>query len=208
MLNDHERMNAIVLSHGQARWVLWNSFRASLGEPSASFDAYLKMIRRHGLPFNDDERAGQPGVNAVYRFVHVMELAIALMLRRHLKPAEMPHVLGRYRDDLRPLYEAAWLERKSGRGKPIAVTVDGRKKVTLSGLWLDIDTYVDDDSALGRSFVGPQRGLKLLGPADYLRFISVPHYNLSRVPPLRIDDVAERIMDLAAQAPEIRRGPK
>jgi hypothetical protein len=60
MTEDTETLAAILLTHGQARWVLQN-FNMVIGESEGAFDAFLKSLRRDGVPFADDERAGGCG---------------------------------------------------------------------------------------------------------------------------------------------------
>ncbi len=74
-------LDRINLSHGQVRWVLRHLF--DLGEDTdATFDSYLKFLRRHGVPFAKGETPGSPGVNVVYNYAQIMELAVALAIRR------------------------------------------------------------------------------------------------------------------------------
>ncbi len=42
----------------------------------------MKLLRRNGMPFARHETPGGPGINAVYRFEHIVELAVALLLHR------------------------------------------------------------------------------------------------------------------------------
>ena len=110
-------LNHISLSHGQVRWVLRHVFE--LGEKSdATFDAYLKFLRRHGVPFAKGETPGGPGVNVEYRYEHVVELAVALALRRQaVLKKDTVALLVKLRGELRPLYRRAWFERDRDLGK-------------------------------------------------------------------------------------------
>ena len=93
-----------------------------VGDSEAQFDAWLKYVRRMGVPFYLHELGRGAGVNVIYKFYHVMELAVALALRTQgilpLAPAEL---LVENRDVLRPLYHQAYLERDRGLGAVVKV---------------------------------------------------------------------------------------
>ena len=193
-------LDRISLSHGQVRWLLRHLF--DLGEDTdATFDSYLKFLRRHGVPFAKDETPGSPGINVVYNYEHIMELAVALALRRQAilkKDTVIPLV--QLRDELRLLYRRAWLERDRGLGTRVTVKVAGAKQISVSGLWLDLGPRYSEGQVL--SITGP----KLLGPADAIReFCTVNRQRYFR-DPIRISDFAATIVELAAAAPEYRRG--
>ena len=80
MTDDTAAINAIALSHGQARWVLWH-LGMRVGDDDAKFDSWLKYVRRMGVPFWPDELGHGTGINVIYRYHHLMELAVALALR-------------------------------------------------------------------------------------------------------------------------------
>ena len=194
-------LDRISLSHGQVRWLLRHLF--DLGEDSdATFDAYLKFLRRHGVPFAKGETPGSPGVNVVYDYEHIMELAVALALRRQaILKKDTVGLLVRLRDELRPLYPRAWLERDRGLGKRVTVEVAGAKPLKVPGLWLDLGLRYSEGQVL--SITGRP---KLLGPAGAVReFCTVNRQRYFR-DPIRISDLAAAVVELAAAAPEYRRG--
>jgi len=195
--NDIDRIS---LSHGQARWVLQHVF--DFGEYSdATLDSYLKFLRRNGVPFAQGETPGGPGVNVEYRYEHVMELAVALALRRQsVLKKDTVALLVQLRDKLRPLYRRAWLERESGLGQRVKVNIEGANEIPVYGLWLYLGLRYSEGQVL--TTTGP----KLLGPAEAItEFCRV---NLQRYfrDPIRISDIAAEVVELAAAAPEIRRG--
>ncbi len=51
------------------------------GDDDARLDSWLKYARRKGVPFWPNELGRGTGTNVVYRYQHVMELAVALALR-------------------------------------------------------------------------------------------------------------------------------
>src|SRR5512132_126993 len=67
------RFPSFALTHGQARWVLRHVF--TFGDLERTFDAYLKYLRREGLPFAPEEMGVGRGNLLRYRYVHLMELA-------------------------------------------------------------------------------------------------------------------------------------
>ncbi len=193
-------LDRISLSHGQVRWLLRHVF--DLGEDSdATFDAYLKFLRRHGVPFAKGETPGSPGVNVVYNYEHIMELAVALAIRRQaVLKKDTVILLVQLRDELRPLYSRAWLERDRVLGNRVTVEVAGAKLLTVSGLWLDFGLRYSEGQV--PSISGP----KLLGPAAAIReFCTVNRQRYFR-DPIRISDLAAAVVELAAAAPEFRRG--
>ena len=152
-------LDGLSLVHGQVRWLLRHLLQ--LGEESdASLDAYLKYLRRNGVPFAAHDLPGGSGVNVTYRFEHVMELAIALTLRRQgILKKDTVGVLVQYRDRLTPLYRQAWLKRDQGRGRSVAVKIGKDKSLKVSGLWLDLGLRYLEGGVL--TTTGP----RLLGPA-------------------------------------------
>ena len=106
-------LDQLALSHGQVRRVLAQLGLRS-GDSEAQFDAWLKYVRRQGVPFYPNELGRGAGVNVTYRFYHVMELAVALALRTQgILPLDLLTLLMRQRPVLRPRWSlwAALLRR-------------------------------------------------------------------------------------------------
>lgn len=190
----------IALSHGQAKWLLSDVLHLVDGSASA-FDAYLKFLRRNGVPFAANEMPGAPGTNVVYRYHHLMELALALVLRRQaILKGDVVKLLVTMRDDLHPLFLRAWLDRDSGDGSRVTVSVDDHQILKSSGLWLDLGLHYIEGGPLASA--KPE----LLGPADAIRrFCTINAQRYFR-DPIRISDIAAEIVRLAPEAPEVRRG--
>ena len=109
-------------------------------------------------------------------------------------------LLVQLRDELRPLYPRAWLERDRGLGNRVTVEVAGAKLLKVSGLWLDIGLRNSEGKVPAIS------DPKLLGPAAAITvFCTVNRQRYFR-DPIRISDLAEAVVELAAAAPEYRRG--
>ena len=194
-------VDEIALTHGPARWVLWHAFHGTGAEEEASFDAYLKYLRRHGVPFRQEELAGQPGLTVTYRFEHLMEVALALALKRQgILRVDVVRVIAACRDELRPLFRQAWDQRESGLGQRVAVAIDGEESFSVSGVWLDLMPR----HAGGMLTIAGD--IRLMGPAEALMDLSAQGRQLFAREPIKLSDIAIRLVALAAKAPDIRRG--
>jgi hypothetical protein len=200
MQQDALRIDRLALSHGQARWVL-GYLGLHAGEDEATFDSYIKSLRRDGVPFAGDELGVGAGHNLTYRYSHLMELAVALALRTQgILSRHIVALLAQYRSTLRAHYRRAWLERNSGVGSPRTVVIDGNIERRISGAYLDLSlTY----SAQGVLRVIEPR---LLGPVTAFDYYMAHNQSVYPRPPLPISQFAEDIVRLAEGAPEIKRG--
>ena len=89
-----------------------------LADSERTFDAYLKYLRREGLPFAPEEMGVGRGNLLRYRYVHLMEMAVALYLRSQaILPTDVVRVLAGLRAELRPIYERAYIEGRCGLGR-------------------------------------------------------------------------------------------
>ena len=131
-----------------------------------------------------------------------MELAVALYLRSQaILPADVVQVLADLRADLRPLYERAYTEGRTGLGRPVKVSVDTVELVTMSGVSLDLRlAYVGNGALIAAG--QPQ----LLGPAGLIHTMATQNRRHTFRDPIPLTDLAEEIVRLAPHAPEIRRG--
>jgi hypothetical protein len=188
------------LSHGQALWVLENmGFRT--GDTPTAFNAYLMGLRRAGLPFAEGELGQGPGHNVTYRFEHLMELTVALALRAQaILPRDVVNVLAQSRPRLRQIYRRAWTDRKSGLGAPEWIVPGKQPRFQLQGIYLDLRLmHVETGFFLHASPIA-------LGPGQYIGRASTKNILQHMRDPLPISDMAEKIVELAAGAPEVRRG--
>ncbi len=190
----------IALGHGQVRYVLRHVLQLS-EEGDAALDATLKLLRRNGIPFARHEMPGGPGINVVYRFEHIMELAVALFLHRQaILKQDTITLLEQLRDELTPLYRRAWLERDHGLGSRVSIKVGDEKTFKASGIWLDLGLRYFPGQVL--TTTGP----KALGPAGAVReLIRVNRQRYFR-DPIKISDLAAEVVELSKNAPEVRRG--
>ncbi len=190
------------LTHGQAAWVLWHAFSYQGSGPNQTFDAYLKYLRRNGVPFDAAELGRGAGHNVAYGYEHLMEVAFALALKAQgILKTDVVKLLAELRPELRPLYIDAWRERETGRGKPVEVRVEGTPPFQASGLWLDLNllSYTEGESPT----VGTPR---LLSPSEALLSFATHNRQRALRNPVQISDLAIEIVRLVPHAPEIRRG--
>ena len=191
----------LALSHGQVRGVLWE-LGLRVGDSESQFDAWLKYVRRMGVPFYPDELGRGAGFNIIYKFHHVMELAIALALRTQgILPRDLLGVLARNRDELRSFYDKAYTECDCGLGALIEVPfADEALPRVFQGIFLDLRLDYIEGGPL--TCTEP----RLLGPKDaILRFMESGSLQYPR-PPLPLSRIASDVMRLAENAPELRRG--
>jgi hypothetical protein len=191
---------SFALMHGQARWVLRQVF--SFGDTERTFDAYLKYLRREGLPFAAEEMGVGRGYLLRYRYVHLMELAVALYLRSQaILPTDVVRVLAGLRADLRPIYEQAYSEGRTGLGRPVKVAVEAVELVTMRGVSLDLRlAYLASGALIAAGQPQP------LGPAGLIHAMATQNRRHSFRDPIPLTDLAEEIVRLAPHAPKIRRG--
>ncbi len=190
----------IDLSHGQAKWVLWHTL-AGERELETAFDAYLKFLRREGMPFSASELGRGSGHNVRYNYFHLMELAVALVLRQQAIPrSDIKRLLTTRRKQLLPIYELAYLEHDTGAGKPVRFQIEGERQLRFSGVFLDLGLH---HFAPGRISSGHP---KLLGPAATIRTFTTRNLLREFRPPIPLSEIATDIIRLAPEAPEYRRG--
>jgi hypothetical protein len=194
-----EALPAISLHHGSVMWVL-----AELGfQGNASFKTfnyYVKSLRSLGLPFAASERVGS-GKLFTYSYEHLMELALALTLRVYgsIPDAVLTEITG-YREELRKLYRAAYLQRSAGLGKPVKIT--GRN-ITLfaRGMFLDLQLEYAGGKLLR---FGPPRAIS---PAEALAEFAGGERLARPFGPIPLSHLSERVVALSMMAPLVKRGP-
>lgn len=217
MTKDELILSQISLSHGQARWVL-KHFNMLSGETEATFDAFLKSLRRDGVPFAPEELGKGRGQNVVYRYEHLMELALAMTLRTQgVIARDIVRLIPKNREKLRYCLRRAYLERDTGLGAPKRIyatdpdrdlkedTASKRNAIRelnrVSGTYLDLKIIYTTGGGLA------VLNLDLLGPLEAIDSFMIGHQNLYPRPPIPISDIAVDIVRLAeADMPEFRRG--
>ena len=200
MTQDAAQIDLVALSHGQARWVL-DYLGLHAGEDGQTFDAYIKSLRRDGVPFARDELGVGPGHNLKYRYPHMMELAVALALRTQgVLSRDIVGLLAFHRTLLRSHYRRAWLEQECGLGAPRKVVIEGITERNISGTYLTLELMYNSHGAL--TMIEP----RLIDPADAFDHYMGLHRQVYPRPPLPISQIADDIVGLAEGAPEIKRG--
>ena len=190
----------IDLSHGQAEWVLWHTL-AGARELETAFDAYLKFLRREGMPFSAGELGKGRGQNVRYNYFHLMELAVALVLRQQSIPrSDLKRLLATRRKQLRPIYGLAYLEHDTEVGEPVSFQIEDDDPLRFGGVFLDLQLH---HFAPGRISSGHP---KLLGPAETIRTFTTRNILREFRPPIPLSEIATDIIRLAPEAPEYRRG--
>src|SRR5215213_1700145 len=154
----------LALAHGQVRWIL-TYLGLRVGDSEAQFDAWLKYVRRVGVPFYPNELGRGAGVNVTYRFHHVMELAVALALRTQgILPRDLLGLLAQQRLALRPLYHRAYLEHDRGLGAPLQLRfAEQGRGLVVQGTFLELQL----DYLAGGVLTATEP--RLLGPEDAVR---------------------------------------
>ena len=190
----------LALSHGQALWLLANmGFRT--GDTETAFNAYIMGLRRAGLPFANDELGRGAGHNVTYRFVHLMELTVALALRAQaILPRDIVHLLVNHRERLRQIYRRAWTERDSGLGAAELIVPGKQDRFRLQGIYLDLRLMYVETGFLGYS------APTALGPGEAVVRMFTKNIGQHVRGLLPLSELAEQVVDLAPGAPEFRRG--
>ncbi len=189
----------MALTHGQVLFVL-----ARGREVSQELRETVKYLRRLGVPFSKKELGVGKGVSVKYRFDHLIELSIAMILRaRGMELRDIALALKHLRSKLSPLYLQAHQGTKKGLGAPEYFRWDSMSKddraILLEGIYVDIGLYRRGETwvALRTEPMGPVEAVRALqtmgGERPYLGLIA-------------LSKVARDAVDLALQAPVIRRG--
>lgn len=185
------------LAHAQALWVLARlGFRN--GGSFLTFHGYIKSIRRYGIPFPPEECVGGRPNNYVYRYEHLIELAVALSFRIHRAlPWDVINVLAKNRVELRSIYRRAYAERETGAGQPICIRADN-EQFFAKGLFLDLNfSYVDDRLV---SLGGP----RALTPAEALHAYLSQRPGSQIRPPIALSEIATLLVGLTRDIPTVR----
>jgi hypothetical protein len=233
MVKDSDVLDSISLTHGQARWAMQN-FNMLSSESESTFDAFIKSLRRDGVPFADEEKGVGAGFNLKYRYENLMELALALTLRTQgIVSRDMVKLIANHRTKLRSFFRTAYLDRGQRGGELEGLYIGPHASPDNYGKRLsefrsnDSDTQIMSLNAekfihlsnisgwhLDLSLVYLPGGTLTMFNFDLVKAskaVSVyimGHKNLYPRPPIPLTDIAVDIVRLAQGAPEIKRGPK
>jgi hypothetical protein len=196
-------LDQIALTHGSARWVLKHA-GLLFGADEGTENSYFKSLRRNGIPFSPDELGVGTGGSVIYRYEHLMEVALALALRdQGILSRHIVELIAHDREILRPLFIEAYdkRDRKEGKQDKIVQQSTG-KSFAVGGLYLDLRLEYLPNGTL--SAIKPE----LLSAFEAIgKFASKHQTSLGPYrPPIPISDIAEIIVRFANEAPEVRRG--
>jgi hypothetical protein len=233
MVKDSDVLDSISLTHGQARWAMQN-FNMLSGESESTFDAFIKSLRRDGVPFADDEKGVGAGFNLKYRYENLMELALALTLRTQgIVARDMVKLIANHRVKLRSFFRTAYIDRN-------------HKGAELEGLYVGpaadpenhgkrLSDFSSDEAEVQKISFNKTQFVHLTNISGWhldLSLVYLPggtltmfnfdlvkaskavsvyimgHRNLYPRPPIPLTDIAVDVVRLAQGAPEIKRGPK
>lgn len=191
----------IQLHHGSAMSVL-----AELGLQGdvsrATFNEYIKSLRKLGLPFAFGRAGTGSGRRATYSYEHIMELALALSLRVYNSlPDAVLLELIRHRPKLTRIYREAYRQRSAGRGRVLRI----RRKdcaIRLRGVFLDLQIKYSGGRLMK---FGPPR---ILEPPQALEIFANSDDPARAFLPIKISALAERVVALSLRAPTMRHGPQ
>ncbi len=188
------------ISHAraQALWVL-SRFGFRTGGSHSTLVEYVKLLRRFGVPFSPEERNDRGHHRYIYRYEHLMEVAVALSFRLHrILPWDVIKVLVEHRAQLRSIYRRAYLEREIGGGQPVQIKIGSHKQFYAKGIYLDLNfSYVDDRLV-------SSRGPLARNAAEAIQIFIQQSPGSQVRPPLPLSQLASEIIKLAPQAPPVR----
>ncbi len=198
------RMKSLKLSHGQVLRVMKDT-RLAEHMSDTALDAMVKKFRREGLPFETDEVGSYQWEEIVYRYEHIIELAVALkMLTDGMAFRHIVALLTQYRMKLRKFYREALLEARTGRGADRTITnpapLKGElAKMNIGGLYLEF-------MAINRNGIVGTLSPELIGPwKAFERYMSY-YDGLYPFPLIMLSQICERVLKIAEATPPVKRG--
>lgn len=202
MSDDTKRLDRISLTHGQAIWVI-EAMQIAGWLDTAGLNAVVKKLRRHWVPFSEEELEKPQWEGVRYGFEHLLEVVVALrMTADGMAFRHIVSLLASHRKKLRPIYRRAFLEAEGGLGAPVEIrSADGRN-MSISGVYLDFSAAARINGMLAS--LAPTA----LGPWDALQRYMGLYVGLHMFPLIRISQLATEAVRLAEAAPEVKRGPK
>ena len=192
----------IQLPRASVIWVL-SELGLSGATKRRTFVEYIKSLRKLGIPFAPGEvgLSGRGGAN--YSYCHLMELALVLTLRVYnAVPDSVLSGIVSHRRSLYRHYQSAYFERTSGRGSAIVIEIPGHGVIKMEGVYLDLKLNFS-----GGRFVslGPP---KIISPTEAVRRFAENETAARAFLPIKLSNLAERVVALALRAPISRRGPR
>ena len=190
----------LALTHGQTIWLLGElGLRGTVR--ASTFNAYIKSLRKLGIPFERRKRQSEGRQNVTYDFDDLMELTIALLLRVYgWLPDDVAAGLRAYRDNLQSIYRQAYFDSSHRVYPPARISTLASDQLAVEGLFLDLNIRYSAGHLIK---FGPPRAIS---PYEALCL-----YARSEVPgrsylPFNVSAVAELIVSRTQVLPKIRRG--
>jgi hypothetical protein len=202
MSDNLRRLDRIFLTHGQAIWVI-EAMQVAGWLDTAGLNAVVKKLRRHWIPFSEEELE-KPKWEAVrYGFEHLLEVAVALkMTADGMAFRHIVSLLTSHRKKLRLVYRRAFVEAEGGLGAPVEIRAADGRSMTISGLYLDFSSTARIDGML--TSLAPTA----LGPWEALQRYMGVYIGVQMFPVIRISQLATEAVRLGEAAPEVKRGRK
>lgn len=198
------RSKALKLSHGQAVLAMKGT-RLAEHMTETALNSMVKKLRLKKVPFQPEEVGTYQWEEIVYRYEHLVELAIALkMLGDGMAFRHVVSLLTKYRQPLRKFYREALLESRSDRGQERLITnpkpiADEESELCIAGMYLDFRaTY--NNGVLG------SQGPILLGPWEAFDRYMARYDGLYPFPLIMLSQICERVLKVAEKVPQVKRG--
>jgi len=202
MGDDLRRLDQISLSHGQAIWVV-EAMQVAAWLDTAGLNAVVKKLRRHFVPFSEEELRKPRWEEVRYDFEHLLEIVVALkMTADGMAFRHIVSLLANHRKKLRLIYRRAFLEAENGLGAPLEIRSSDGRSMSISGLYLDFSATARVDGML--TTLAPTA----LAPWEALQRYMGLYISVHMFPPIRISQLATEAVRLAKAAPEVKRGRK
>ena len=202
MSDDVRRLDQISLSQGQAIWVI-EAMQVAGWLDTAGLNAVVKKLRRHFVPFSEEELQKPKWEEVRYGFEHLLDVVVALkMTSDGMAFRHIVSLLANHRKKLRLIYRRGFLEAESRLGAPLEIrSADGRT-MNISGLYLDFSATARVKGMLAT--LAPTA----LAPWEALQRYMGLYISVHMFPLIRISQLATEAVRLAEAAPEVRRGRK
>lgn len=170
---------------------------------SPGLNSTVKKLRRHFVPFSDEELEKPQWEELRYRFEHMLEVCVALKMSAD--GVAFRHVISLLtydRKKLRSIYRRAFLESDRGLGRRLEIRSNDERLTSVSGIYLDFAAVAHIGGTLTTS------GPKALDPWQALERYMGFYRGLHLYAPIRLSQLATEVVRLAKAAPIIKRGRK
>ena len=196
------RLDQISLSHGQAIWVI-EAMQVAGWLDTAGLNAVVKKLRRHFVPFSEEELQKPKWEEVRYGFEHLLDIVVALkMTSDGMAFRHIVSLLANHRKKLRLIYRRGFLEAESGLGTPLEIRSGDGRTMNISGLYLDFSATARVNGMLAT--LAPTA----LAPWEALQRYMGLYISVHMFPLIRVSQLATEAVRLAEAAPEVRRGRK